>query len=68
MSLNCLRRRIIKRALGCEKGGEDVVTFVGKGGKGYEHYLMVELDQNVDLGACDVDTDILVRPFSASST
>jgi len=53
--------RIIARALGCEKVDEGVVVFVGKGGKGYENYLMVELDQNVDLGACEVDTSILTE-------
>ncbi|KIM74922.1 hypothetical protein PILCRDRAFT_827753 [Piloderma croceum F 1598] len=53
--------RIIGRALGCEKVDGDAVVFVGKGGEGYENYLMVELDQNVDLGACEVDTGILTE-------
>ena len=55
--------RIVERALGIENVDGDVVVFVGKGGKGYESYLMVELNQNVDLGACVVDTGLLVGPF-----
>lgn len=35
--------------------GKDVaINFIGKGGKGFETYVLVELDKREDLGACKV--------------
>jgi len=55
--------RIIVRALGRSHDDEDMIVYIGKGEQGYENYLMVELDQKLDLSACEVDTDIMVSSY-----
>jgi predicted PhzF superfamily epimerase YddE/YHI9 len=61
---------IVGRALHQANDNENVIVYIGKGGKGYENYLMVELDKKVDLGAREVDTSALVSlhfVFSAAA-
>ena len=49
-------RAVLKKAL-----GEDApVTYLGLGGKGYETYMMVEVDESYNLGDHEVNIDALV--------
>lgn len=42
-------------------GRDEIVTkFIGKGGKGYEHCVLIELDEEEDLGGLKVTIDELV--------
>jgi hypothetical protein len=56
---------VIGRALDRQNDGVEVyIKYIWKGGRGYENYLLVELDKKVDLEACKVDTNVLVSPRS----
>jgi len=58
---------VIGRALDRRNDGVEVyIKYIGKGGRGYENYLLVELDKKVDLEACKVDTNVLseTQPYT----
>ncbi|KAF8226325.1 Diaminopimelate epimerase-like protein [Tricholoma matsutake] len=40
-------------------GRQVVVNYVGKGGRGFEYYLLVELDEKENLEACQINADPL---------
>lgn len=53
-------RGIVQRALGSPLA---TVKYVGRGGVGFEHQFVAEVDENDDLGGRIVDTSVFVSPY-----
>ncbi|KAF8899137.1 hypothetical protein BD779DRAFT_1607693 [Infundibulicybe gibba] len=42
-------------------GREVAINYMGRGGAGFREYLLIELDEKENLGACSVNADALVK-------